>query len=369
VTATIVPRTVPTARKTARELLKALDPEWIDADPEVIEPERDEPYWQGEASLFRDIAKAGADAHALDRLAAWFGEKAGEYSETDAAGGFLLNPQLLPVESRPVAPPLRAIFPALDLTTKQVEIPRWVDPTNTADWLAELANIPQLTQAALTSVLADAHTAAAYSVASRQLVEDSNADQLINDQLTFSIESLVEPAIINGSGTNRPLGLLQTPGVQVKTFTQASPTAAQLLGQIIGQITDVWTNHLSAPTHILVHPITFYKVVTDPAAQGLFTLFPEVSLLGLRAHLSPYVPRNLGAGSNETRIIVLDARASLMLNRKGLAVVASEHEPTTNAWLTNKVVYRGLERVGFSAARRPASVSVLQGTGLINTSF
>ena len=103
--------------------------------------------------------------------------------------------------------------------------------------------------------------------------------------------------------------------------------------------------------------------MADPGARTASDPFPNRSLFGLPVILTAQMPSNLGAGTNETRIIVMDANEQLFLNRSDMEVALSEHV----FFLANQTVFRGERRVGFTAGRYPQSITVISGTGLINT--
>jgi hypothetical protein len=173
-------------------------------------------------------------------------------------------------------------------------------------------------------------------------------------------------------------------GVRESGRRSAAPAVGQrvrhsLLAVVTNAIVDVVVNNKRMPTHIVLRPQTWYRIVSDASVAHLFTLVPP-ALLGLPVILSTnitgtYVTGVNGAstGGTQARIVVMDARAQLFLNRTDMAIDRSAEAPLTpggttpNAFLNNETVFRGERRVGFTAARRPASVSIVHGTGLANT--
>ncbi|HEV2928942.1 MAG TPA: phage major capsid protein [Propionibacteriaceae bacterium] len=343
-----------------------------------------ERYGGGRNSFFRDLVtsyedgKAGTEA--LERLHTYVGQKAGEYTETDAQGGYLLDAQRLGVLERETVTPLMSVLPELRMAgTAEVEVARWVDPANAVAWVAELGAKPQVLNAVLSAVNARVHTLAGYSLASNQLLEDSNADAVIGEQLTVNVNDVIEAALLNGSGTNQPLGITQTTGVNSRLYDDASPTVVKLLAVITQAIVDVVVNHKRMPTHIVMRPQTWYRIVADPTVAHLFTLVPP-TLLGLPVILSTNITGTYQAGvngaatgGNQARVIVMDARAQLFLNRSDMAIDLSDEAnigaggTPPNVFLTNQTVIRGERRVGALFSRRPASISIVHGTGLVNT--
>lgn len=340
-------------------------------------------YEDGKLSLFGDIMRATkggkAGLAAQQRLDEFYGEKANEYVEgTDASGGYLVRPEFLgyvPPRTRPFT--LLDIFPEVRVRTDQIEFVKGT-AAETAGWADELATKIQAANQTFANVTASIFTVAAYALSSNQLLEDSSVDTIIRDQLERGVKKVVETAVLNGSGTGQPRGILNTTGIQTRNYTDASPTVGELLPVIALAITDVMDNHLSSPTHIVMRPQTWTKIITDASATGTFTFgaglsdpgsrtasdpFPGRTLFGLPVVLTAQMPSNLGAGTNETRILVMDATEQLFLNRTDMQVALSEHV----FFLANQTVFRGERRVGFTSGRYPQSICSVQGTGLINT--
>jgi HK97 family phage major capsid protein len=81
--------------------------------------------------------------------------------------------------------------------------------------------------------------------------------------------------------------------------------------------------------------------------------------------LSFNIPTNLGAGTNETAVIVGDFSSALILERQGITIDDSSHVYFTS----NQTVFRAEERVGFTAAREPLLFAKITGTGLITSGY
>lgn len=350
-------------------------------------------YADGKHSMFGDILKARVGGKsggaAYDRLEEFYTGKANEYIEgTDSAGGYLVRPEFvgnLPPRLTPFN--LVDIVPQLRVSGDQVEFIRFTESASLAGWVGELLDKPQLNNQTFAPVTASVFTAAAHAIASNQLLEDSSVDAIIRAQLDRGVRRTIEDGILNGTGTAMPLGILRTPSVLSRAWADASPTVGELLPQIALAITDVMDNHLSSPTHIIMRPQTWTRIITDAAATGTFTFgaglsdpgvrtasdpFPNKTLFGLPVVTTPLITGTNVAGVNgastggtEARIIVADMSEQLLLNRTDMEVDLSEHL----LFLKNATVFRGERRVGFTAARYPSSIAIIHGTGLSNTVF
>lgn len=357
--------------------------------PSLAAGETGKGYQDGAHSIFKDImlaAKGGkAGNAAAERLEEGVGEKAFTEGD-DANGGYLVTPQQLGTLAPREAPEnLRSIFPSVRVKSDSIE---FVSQTGglIAGWAAELAQKPEGGNISFDTLQASIFTAAGLAVASNQLLEDSSIDQFLAADLRKRVDRVIDSAILTGSGIGQPRGILNTYGRQIVEYDDASPTVAELLVKVAEGIATLQTEHLAEPSHIVLTPQTWVKIITDADAEGKFTLGARLSdgagqrgpldrlflprtLYGYPVVLSGLLPRNLNddgtTGGNQTRILILDSSESLLLQRNDLTVDKSEHVYFTS----NQTVFRGEQRVGFTAARYPKSIVEVKGTGLVNTAF
>lgn len=294
---------------------------------------------------------------------------------TDSAGGYLVAPQVSDelVRLKYYRTPLRNLFSTLNVTSDTLQIAQQTGGL-TAAWTDELAT---KTAADFTfgQISVSVFTAAGLAVVSNQLLQDANPsiDGLINSDLARRLATLEEVAFINGSGTGQPRGILNTSGVNSVTYTDATPTAGETLDYIVDAIAKTQDEGKTEPTDIVLHPKIWTRLIKSRESDGHYTIeasynsrspqssLPVRTLFGLPVTLSYNVPTNLGAGTNESRIIVGDFKQGLILDRQGVVIDDSSHVYFT----TNQTVFRGESRVGFTAGRDPKAFTVIGGTGLI----
>jgi HK97 family phage major capsid protein len=292
---------------------------------------------------------------------------------TAAQGGYLVQPS---VERRIVLAresdnALRALCSKINVSTNAVQFDS-ISLSTAAGWVAELAVKPETTSMALASISASVFTAAGLATISNQLLADSNPaiDGLVTADLAKRLVALEETAFLSGSGTAQPLGVLNTPGIGATSLTSTSISAsAGLLDAVLDSITKVQAAH-GQPSAIVMHPRTWTRIIKDRDAAGVWTIEPRDArvgarpaggtLFGVQVVLSNRIPTNLGAGTNESRIIVGDFSEALILDRQGITVDESPHVYFTS----NQTVFRAEMRVGFTAARTPVAFDVIGGVGL-----
>jgi HK97 family phage major capsid protein len=192
--------------------------------------------------------------------------------------------------------------------------------------------------------------------------------------------------VINNNAANKR-GLLNVTGINAVTFTSGSPTVALLYPKIADAINQVNTQRFLPADAIVMHPRRwawmasaldaggrpllvpqgggpFNAVGTGPAASPNPTVGLVGTLLGLPVYVDPNIPTNLGAGTNEDRIIVARFGDSVLWESTPKAEVF----PATKADQLS-VLLRVYEYVAFTGERYPKATSVISGTGLTPPTF
>ena len=295
---------------------------------------------------------------------------------TDSAGGYLVPPETAAsiAELRVASAPLRSILPSISVQGDNLNITRQTAGL-TAGWADELAE-KAAADMTFGTVAVSVFTAAGLAVTSNQLLADArpSIDNLITSDLAKRIGILEEIAFINGSGTGQPRGILNTVGIGDVNYTDASPTVSELLPFILQAVTTVQTDGLTDPTHIVMHPAIWNKIIATPAAQGDYVLgatdarprragdpLPPKSLFGYPVVTTFNVPTTLN--TDQSAIIVGNFNDALILDRQGITVDDSSHVYFTS----NQTVFRGESRVGFTAGRYPKSFCTVTDTGVKTT--
>lgn len=327
-------------------------------------------------SFFADVLNANkGDQDARTRLMKGLDGKA-MTEGTNTAGGYLVQPEVLSelITLREQAAVLRPLFSAINVNTNSIEVSS-VTGGMTAGWVAELASKPSADMT-FGQVTASVFTAAGLGVVSNQLLADASPsiDSLVITDIAKRLAALEEVAFIDGDGSGKPTGILNTSGVNSTTLT--STTIPDLLDAIVDGITNIQINYQGNPSHIVMHPRTWARIMKarESSAPSTYLIgagstafgrrandpLPVGELFGLPVVVTKNMPITKGTGSNESRIIVGAFNEGLILDRQGVTVDQSPHVYFT----TNQTVFRAEERVGFTAARYPKAFSVIGGAGL-----
>jgi HK97 family phage major capsid protein len=362
---------------------KALGENFFPTQPSATEPGI---YGEeGEHSYFNDVrlGKEG-DQDARKRIAESFEGKAmGE--GVDSSGGFMVAPEVSNelITIRDHVSVLRGLFSSQPISTDTI---RFIsqDSGLAVAWTAEFAEKIR-SDFAFSEFEAHVYTAAGLAVASNQLLADAqwDVDRMVSTDMAKRFISLEEQAFLAGTGKGQPLGILNTPGVQSIPYT-GTASQQNLLDKISDAITEVYTNFLGAPNAIVMHPRTWGYIVkgreatapstyligagstafgrrgNDPLPGYGSAALPRGELFGLPVYCTPNVPTTLGGAQNESAVFVGDWSQGLVLDRQGITTDVSSHVYFTS----NQTVFRSEERLGFTAARYPASFAVVQGDAL-----
>jgi hypothetical protein len=86
-------------------------------------------------------------------------------------------------------------------------------------------------------------------------------------------------------------------------------------------------------------------------------------LFGVPIVLDGNVPNNLGAGTNETRVIAADFRDVILMEDASAAPAHLRFEDVLSSTLQVRLLAYGYS--AFAAGRQPTAISVIAGTGLV----
>ncbi|MEU6490387.1 phage major capsid protein [Streptomyces sp. NPDC046984] len=364
----------------------------------------------GQASYFRDLFRASvkADSGAADRLRrndrevadrleriargaeqALEGMEARALTTTDGAGGEFVPPLWMVNDyvalargGRVVADQVRPM--GLPLNTDSISLPRVASGTATAEQTTQNTAV-QNTDATTNSVTANVTTIAGQQVIAQQLLDQSpiNMDQILLADLAADYAVKADVFVINNNATNK-VGLLNVSGANAVTYTDATPTIAELYPKGADAIQQIHTGRFLPADKHFMHPRRWAWMTAAVDSAGRPLVVPAANMPqnvlaamgavasegfvgtwhGLPVFVDPNIPVNLGAGTNEDRIITL----------RSSDVIFFEGTPQAEAFRETKadqlsVLLRFHNYVALHASRYPKAISVISGTGLITPTF
>lgn len=386
-------------RKASDELAKRLGgPAAQPTGPAPVVQVRSEPTVYGEGSgksYFRDLARSnapgGGDDEARQRLTRHAQEirvdleARANMDATDGAGGEFLPPLWLMEKYVPLA---RAGRVTADLCGPQ-PLPAGVDSVNLPKVATGTAAGTQTpggsvtnTGMTTTSVSAPVVTKAGQQVFPMQMIDQSpiNFDEVVMADLLGALAVDVDSYVLAAA----TYGILSISGTNAVTYTDASPTVAELYPKYADGDQKITTNRFLPAQARVMHPRRWAwhlaaldgqnrpLVVPDPqgpanAFAGMTDVRAEGSvgtLQGLPVYLDPNVPVNLGSGTNEDRIITarfddLNLWESAIRTRVLYETDADTLSVRLQVW----------EYLAFIAGRLPKAIAIIAGTGLITPTF
>ncbi|WP_420035071.1 phage major capsid protein [Streptomyces sp. cg28] len=333
-----------------------------------------------------------ADADAADRLRRNTREVAQEtraLSTTDGAGGEFVPPMWLINEAVTLARAARVVADQLRPQplppgTDSISLPRVATGTATAEQTSQNTAV-QNTDATTDSVTANVATIAGQQVISQQMIDQSpvNMDDVLLADLTADYAVKLDRFVISNNATNKR-GLLNVSGSNAITYTDATPTVGELYSKGADAIQQIHTGRFLPPDKVFMHPRrwAWFTAALDTAGRPLVVPtanMPQNVLAamgdvvsegfvgtwqGLPVYVDPNIPTNLGAGTNEDRIITLRSADFLLYE----SVLRAEAFRETKAD-TLSVLLRVFNYAALHSERYPKALSVIGGTGLITPTF
>lgn len=352
----------------------------------------------GQASYFRDLMAVnmnrGDMRSASERLERNSREVSSHMQEralttTDGAGGEFVPPVWMVDQFIELA---RAGRVAADLArqiglpggTDSINLPRLATGTAVAEQATQNTAI-QNTDATTNSVPVNVATIAGQQVISVQLLEQSpiNMDEILLADLAADYAIKLDVFCLSNNATGK-VGYLSVSGVNAVTYTDASPTFTELWPKLADAVQQVHTNRIMPPDAILMHPRRWgwLLAATDTAgrplivadanapmnsagsASGVITQGRVGTIMGLPVYVDANIPINLGAGTNEDRIIVGRFADSVLMEGNARSEAFRETKADQLS-----VLLRFYNYAAFTASRYAKSLSVISGTGLVTPTF
>lgn len=350
----------------------------------------------GDASFFYDMVNRSVDPDAADRI----GRNQAEMREVERRAGTTANlaglipPQYLIdlfapivrsgritaglVDNRPL-PPLGTSFNFGRATTGTLVGAQALENAS----LSNQDFDDTLSSFSLTTI-------GGYTEMSRQEIERSaNGDEMVVMDLASIYSNELNRQVVAGSGASGQLkGILNATGILAVTYTDASPTVAELYPKLADAIQQVNTQRQMPASAIVMHPRrwgwftaaldsqnrplvninggAFNSMGGDSADAAFGVGGPVGTLMGLPVYIDPTVPTNLGAGTNEDRIIISRFVDNKLFEDTGVVPYRMYEEPGSAA-LTLRIVVAGY--AAFTAERYAVANAVISGTGLVTPTF
>jgi HK97 family phage major capsid protein len=223
---------------------------------------------------------------------------------------------------------------------------------------------------------------------SRQVLErGTGTDALIMADMQAAMATTLDSQLISGTGSSGQLtGINAVSGTNAITYTDGSPTAAELWPKLIDAVQQINSNRFAGPDLIVMHPrrAAFLMAALDGQSRPL--VVPQanapqnaqgvgpvagygatgLTVAGIPVIQDGNVPTDNGSGSNEDIIYVV-RRADMLLFEDAAAPAMVRMDQTSGTTLTVTIV--GYNYCGFVAGRYPKAISKISGTGLTPPSF
>lgn len=348
----------------------------------------------GKNSYFRDLALSGIknDYEARNRLQRHTEhelEKRALAGNVDGSGGEMVPPSWLNDEFIRLARPGRITADRvrklpLPAGTDSINLPKITGSTVVAEQVTQNTTVAEndMTTGSVESKVA---TLAGTQTVALQLVEQSpiNIDEVVLGDLAESYAIAANAYILNANAAGKR-GLLNVPGLNAVTWTDATPTAIEFYAKLADAIQRIWTTRYLPPDTITMHPRRWSWLLAQPDGQGRPLVVPTAqgpnnalgttnndlqaevvgTIQGVPVVADPAIPTNGGAGTNEDSIVVYRSTDPIFFES---AFRAEAFRETLAKQLS--VVFRLYNYVAAATERYPKGISVISGTGLVAPAF
>ncbi|WP_329564668.1 phage major capsid protein [Kitasatospora sp. NBC_01266] len=308
-------------------------------------------------------------------------------NRTDGQGGYFVPPEWLidqyidlPRYGRVLANSVRNL--TLPGGTDSINVPKIATGTATGVQSADAAAVTSqdLTD---TYVSAPVRTIAGQQDVAIQLLDQSpgSFDEIIFADLMADYNQRLDTQCWSGSGASgQLLGVLNVSGSNSVSYTDASPTLPKLYTPLMQGISQSARSRKMPPTAVFMAPARWYWGASQLDANGRPLLVPETNapfnplalqtggdvegpvgrVLNLPILADGNIPSNLGAGTNQDAVVAM--RTSDLFLWEGNMRTRALQEVLSG---TLQVRFQLFNYCAFMPNRRPETISVVGGTGLV----
>ncbi|MEW2518134.1 phage major capsid protein [Actinacidiphila alni] len=314
-------------------------------------------------------------------------EKRVNPNRTDGQGGYFVPPLWLvddyidlPRFGRTFANTVRNM--ALPAGTDSINVPKVATGTATG---VQTADAGAVTSQDLTDTFVNApvRTIAGQQDVALQLLDQSPVgfDEITFADLIADYNMLLDTQCWNGSGSAGQLkGVLNVSGINAITYTDATPTLPELYLPSMQALSQSARKRKMMPSAVFLTPQRWFWMASQLDSQNRPFILPETQapfnplalqtggdvegpvgrMLNFPLLADGNIPQNLGAGTNEDRIATM--RTSDLYLWEGSMRTRVLTEILSG---TLQVRFQVYNYAAFMADRRPETISVISGTGLI----
>lgn len=317
-------------------------------------------------------------------------EKRTNPNRTDGQGGYFVPPLWLvdeyidlPRFGRPFANAVRNL--TLPTGTDSINLPKIATGTAVGVQTADAAAVTS-TDLTDTFVNAPVRTIAGQQDVAIQLLDQSpvSFDQIVFADLIADYNQKLDLQTLNGTGLNgQLLGALNVTSPNAITFTDADPTLPEMWVPWVKSVSQVFTNRKMPATATFVLPSIWYWAASQLDTTNRPLIIPEQGgafnpmalqtgevaegpvgrlTVGTPVILDGNIPANLGAGTNETRILTV--RTPDLYLWEGAMRTRVLQEVLSG---TLQVRFQVYNYAAFMPDRLPKAISIVSGTGMIPT--
>lgn len=332
------------------------------------------------ASLDRDLRRSSGGRETIF-------EKRVNPNRTDGQGGYFVPPLWiiddyvdLPRFGRTLANAVRPL--TLPPGTDSINVPKVATGTAVGVQTADAAAVTSqdLTD---TYVNAPVRTLAGQQDIALQLLDQSPAgfDEIVFVDLIADYNQKLDIQCWNGSGANGQFkGLLNVSGINSVTWTDTTPTLPEMYAPMMQALSQSATKRKMMPSAVFLTPARWFWMASQLDSQNRPFILPETNapfnplalqtggdvegpvgrVLNFPLLADGNIPANLGAGTNEDRVVTLRTSDVFLwegsMRSRVLAEVLSG---------TLQVRLQVYNYAAFMPDRRPETISVISGTGLV----